>query len=259
MTRVLSGNKILATPLIKDLNQDGSFNGWYNHPREGSRPGWVSGAGPHAFRREEMLEIGGYEEMFFGYGHEDDFWFHILRKNSWTTQYVESAVCAHQWHNRPIFEPTTGYANLSLIHILTMEIDDGTREPLANKQPLTIRKSPTVDEILLLVAETENLPMSDNFRQWKKEYIFGNMHVDDLFVWQRTIANEKLGKVAEIGEMITESTWAIMRESEARKVAAMAYGTWAQRASRCADIHATWAALSLDKAKRLIAEMTCAK
>jgi glycosyltransferase involved in cell wall biosynthesis len=249
---VESGNKILATPLIKDLAQDGSFAGWYNHPREGSRPGWVSGAGPHAFRKSEMEKIGGYEELFYGYGQEDNFWFHILRKNGWTIEYVESAVCAHQWHERPKFEPTTGYANLSLIHILTMEIEDGTREPIANKQPLVVHKSPTVEEVCSVLSDCTKLPMSKTFREW--EYKRDGMHVDDLFVYQRNIANEKLGDVSEIGEMITESAWAVLREAECRKVAALAYGTWAQRATRCADIHATWAAMSLEKARRLIGE-----
>jgi hypothetical protein len=251
--RVESGEKILATPLIKDLNQDGSFAGWYNHPSEGSRPGWVSGAGPHAFRKSQMEQIGGYEELYYGYGGEDNFWLYLLGKNGWKIEYVESAVCAHQWHERPKYEPTTGYANRSLTNILVMEIDEGKREPIANKQLLEVYDSPTVREFLAVLADTKELPMSKAFTKWRDRWASTYfMHVDDLFVVQRTVANEGLGKMSEIGEMITESAWASMREVEARRVASLAYGTWAQRALHCADIHATWAHHSLKKAKQLI-------
>jgi hypothetical protein len=252
VVRVLGGNKILATPLIKDLNQDGSFNGWYNHPREGSRPGWVSGAGPHAFRRTQMLDFGGYCELFFGYGHEDDAFFYMLRKNGWSIEYVESAICAHQWHERTQFEPITGYANRSLIRLLTTEIEDGTRKPLPN-EPLTIYQSPTIQEFLDVLVETEQLPMSKRFTEWRDCWAStGIMHADDLFVVQRDVANEGLGKVSEIGEMILESSWASMRETEAILAAIYTHGQWKERITRCAKIHATWAHLSLQRAKRLI-------
>jgi cellulose synthase/poly-beta-1,6-N-acetylglucosamine synthase-like glycosyltransferase len=254
VVRVLGGHKILATPLIEDLNQDGTFAGWYNHPTEGSRPGWVSGAGPHCFRREEMLEVGGYEELFYGYGGEDNYLFFLLKKNGWSVEYVESALCGHQWHERTKYEPTTGYANRSLINILTMEVDRGTRAPVANKEPLDLRESPNVSELNNVLLRTNYFPMSDTFSKWRAEWlqIGTETHPDNLFVVQRIVANEGLGKVSEIGEALTECAWAILRETEARFVAALAYGNWKTRASFCADIHATWAALSLDKAKQLM-------
>jgi glycosyltransferase involved in cell wall biosynthesis len=254
VVRVVGGKKILATPLIKDLNQDGSFNGWYNHPREGSRPGWVSGAGPHAFRREEMLEIGGYEELFYGYGGEDNFLFYILRKNGWSVEYVESAVCAHQWHERTKYEPTTGYANRSLINILTMEIEEGKRKPLANFEPVVFLDGPDIGQFLEVLDRCSKLPMSDTFKEWAYKWTEAGMHADDIFVYQRTLANEGKGKVSEIAEMVTESVWASKRQAECLQVAAFAEGAWARRAERCADIHATWAHLSLERAKRLIRE-----
>jgi glycosyltransferase involved in cell wall biosynthesis len=265
VARVESGTKIMATPLIKDLAQDGTFAGWYNHPREGSRPGWISGAGPHAFRRAEMLEIGGYEELLWGYGHEDDLLFFMLRKNGWSIKYVESAVCAHQWHERTKFEPITGYTNRALIRILTMEIEDGFRPPIANKYPLLIDTSVTASVIHLWAVAALEHGMSDTFKQWMKDWDAGKRHPDDIFVAQRTIANEGLGKASQIGEMITEAAWAVIRGEEARtvafnaKMAARSTGRtdcirWAERAGRCADITHTWAARALARAGKLMAQ-----
>jgi hypothetical protein len=256
VARVESREKILATPLIKDLLPDGSFTNWYNHPTEGSRPGWVSGAGPHVFRRTEMLEIGGYEELFYGYGGEDNFWLHLLRKNGWSIEYVESAICAHQWHERTKYEPVTGYANRALINILIMEIEDGKRLPIANRQPLEIDTSVTEQDVTAMIGMVIS-QMSRTFKTWAIDcWMNGNRNPDITFVAQRTIANEGMGKVSEIGEMVTEAAWAVIRTKEARKVAEQAQAEgktgWAKLASQRADITHTWAARSLARARKLL-------
>lgn len=153
-----------------------------------------------------MLEVGGYEENFYGYGFEDGFLFYILRKNGWSIEYVESAVCAHQWHERTKYEPVTGYANRSLLNILTMEIEDGTRLPLANKEPLRLETAVAEEQITGAVRMALSLPMSRTFKDWAIEcWMNGNKNPDITFVHQRTIANEGMGKVSQIGEMITEA------------------------------------------------------
>jgi len=254
VVRVLGGEKILATPLIEDLAEDGSFAGWYNHPTAGSRPGWVSGAGPHAFRRKEMLEIGGYEELFYGYGHEDDFFFYILRKNGWKIEYVDSALCAHQWHERTKFEPTTGYANRSLIRILTMDIDEGKRQPLANigSPEWAYVSFLDVDE---LISKGLMRGLGKTYDDWAQQHWQqGDLHPDTTFVAQRTIANEGHGRISEVGEMITEAAWAVIRSREAKSIAdnLASPKVWALRARKCAVIHSTWASRSLHKAYRLM-------
>jgi glycosyltransferase involved in cell wall biosynthesis len=250
--------KVLATALVADLAPDGSFAGWYNHPREGSRPGWISGSGPHAFRREEMLEIGGYEELFYGYGGEDNFLFYILRKNGWSIEYVESAVCAHQWHERTKYEPVTGYANRSLINTLIMEIEEGTRLPTANKAPFNFAPAIEEEQITAAVITALDLPMSRTFKTWAVEWLDGNKNADITFVYQRDIANEGLGKVSQIGEMITEAAWGFIRAHEAYHVADTAKCDgklgWAERAERCGDIDATWASRALARAHKLMEE-----
>lgn len=256
VARVESKPKVLATPLIKDLAPDGSFAGWYNHPREGSRPGWISGAGPHAAYREALLELGGYDENFYGYGGEDNYWFYLLRKNGWSIEYVESAVCAHQWHERVKYEPVTGYANRSLTNILIMEIEDGVRLPLANKEPLRFYAAIEEEQIAGAISVALNsFPMTKTFKSWAVEWINGNRNPDITFVYQRNIANEGLGGIYEIGEMITESAWAFVRAQEAYKEASLTPDEkWAARAERCGDIDATWASRALARAWKLMGE-----
>jgi glycosyltransferase involved in cell wall biosynthesis len=259
VARVEGKPKVLATPLIKDLAPDGSFAGWYNHPTEGSRPGWISGAGPHAFRKSEMAEIGGYEEEFYGYGGEDNYLFYLLRKNGWSIEYVESAVCAHQWHERVKYEPVTGYANRSLTNILIMEIEDGTRLPLANKEPLRFDPAIEEEQITAAVTAALNLPMSRTFKSWAVDFwLSGNKNPDLTFIYQRDIANEGMGKVSLIGEMITEAAWAFIRAHEAYHVADTAKCDgkliWSARAERCGDIDATWASRALARAHKLMEE-----
>jgi len=253
--RVQSKPKVMATPLIKDLHPDGSFAGWYNHPTEGSRPGWVSGAGPHAIRREDFLTFGGYEEMFYGYGGEDNYWLFLLKKNGFSIEYVESAVCAHQWHERMKYEPVTGYANRALINTLIMEIEAGQRPALANCQPLQIDTSVTIDDVTMAVcAALRRGDMTHKFKTWAVDcWLQGNRHPDVTFIWQREIANEGMGGVYEIGEMITEAAWALARAEEACTVAANTNDSaWATRALWCAKITHTWAFRSIERARKLM-------
>lgn len=251
--RVCSGNKIMATPLIRELNQDGLPAGWYNHPREGTRPGWISGAGPHAFRREEMLQIGGYEEMFYGYGHEDDYFLHLLRANGWSIEYVESAVCAHQWHERFKFEPITGYANRALIRTLIMDIEEGRRKPLANYKPLEVEFDVTPKMLLNLIYDTWDYPFSETYKTWvDKCWLHGDKHPDVTFVAQRTVANEGRGLISELGEMITECAWSLTRLDEAvEESEKTSFPSWCNRCRHAALIHGTWATHAYSRARKL--------
>ena len=249
--------RILATPLIKDLAEDGSFENWANHPREGSRPGWVSGAGPHAFRRKEILEIGGYEEMFYGYGHEDDYLFYVLRKNGWEIRYVEEAVCAHQWHPRMIFEPITGYANRALIRIFYTEIESGVRKPVMNAGPLILASDIGEENIAeWITMACSKLGMSDTFKVWAHCWNAGDRRPDEIFVAQRIIADEKLGLPSQVGEMITEAAWATIRAHEAGIAESNALRDnmphWATRVHRCKEIQLTWASRAIGTASQLI-------
>jgi hypothetical protein len=251
VARVESKPKVLATPLIKDLAPDGSFQGWYNHPTEGSRPGWVSGAGPHAAYREQLLE---YDSRYYGYGGEDNYWFYLLRKNGWSIEYVESAVCAHQWHERVKYEPVTGYANRALTNILIREIEDGERQPLPNGPPIKIDTSTVERDVTNAVTDAlRTQQMTMTFKAWATEWLNGNRNPDITFVYQRNIANEGIGGVYEIGEMISEAAWAIVRAEEAHCVALSAPDeNWAKRAKERADITHTWAARALARARKLM-------
>ena len=263
VARVTAGNKIFAHAYLKDLNADGSFNGWYNHPTEGSRPGWVSGSGPHCFYRHEMLEFaaggpGPYEELFYGYGSEDNHFFHSLRQSGWRLEYVPT-VCAHQSHERVKYEPVSGYANRALTNILYREMEDGFRPPIPNKYPLlvdtSVRESVIADWILFAQNRYE---MSTVFDFWAGLWNAGDRNPDDLFVLQRVIANEKLGVTSQIGEMITEAAWAVIRADEALTAHAVAeyqqFPVWAARCKKAWEIQLTWAARALARAAKLMQE-----
>ena len=88
-----------AVPLVQALEPDGSFLEWFCHPREGQRPGWT-GMFCHAFHRAEILKIGGYDEIFNGYGFDDDLLLYRLKRNGVKPQHIESVLVSHQWHSR---------------------------------------------------------------------------------------------------------------------------------------------------------------
>lgn len=261
VARVTAGDHIFAHAYLKDLNPDGSFNGWYNHPTEGSRPGWVSGSGPHCFYRQEMLEFcdgnpGPYCTDYFGYGGEDDHLFDCLRQSGWRLEYVNT-ICAHQSHERVKYEPVAGYANRALKNIHYREMRDGFRPPTPNKYPLlvdtSVRESVIADWIL--VAENR-YEMSNIFDVWAFLWRSGDRNPDDLFVLQRAVANEGLGIPSQIGEMIMEAAWSVIRADEALTAHAVAeyqqFPHWAARCKRSWEIQLTWAARALAYAAKLM-------
>lgn len=263
VTRVMAGTKILAHAYLKDLNQDGSFNDWYNHPTDGSRPGWVSGSGPHCFYRHEMLEFcdggpGPFDESMYGYGSEDDLAFYMLRKNGWRLEYVNT-ICAHQDHPRVKYEPVAGYANRALIRIYYIEMERGFRPPIPNKYPLLVDTSIRSEVIADWATLVQNrYQMSTTFDYWADLWRGGDRNPDDLFVIQRAVANEGLGKPSQVGEMIMEAAWAVIRADEALTAHAVAeyqqFPHWAARCKRCWEIQLTWAARALSEAARLMGE-----
>jgi GT2 family glycosyltransferase len=88
-----------VVPIVKSLTEEGGFAEWFCHPREGARPGWA-GFFVHVMHRSQILKIGGYDEIFQGYGFDDDLLLFRMKKNGIRTQFVESVLASHQWHPR---------------------------------------------------------------------------------------------------------------------------------------------------------------
>ena len=88
-----------AVPLVQSLGPRGEFIEWYNHPRLGARAGWT-GFFCHAMHRSQLMKIGGYDEGFRGYGHDDDLLLFRMKWNGIQPQFVEDVLVTHQWHTR---------------------------------------------------------------------------------------------------------------------------------------------------------------
>lgn len=87
-----------AVPFVKSVGPCGEFIEWYNHPTLGARAGWT-GFFCHAMHRNQLMKIGGYDEIFKGYGHDDDLLLFRMKHNGIQSHFVETLV-THQWHSR---------------------------------------------------------------------------------------------------------------------------------------------------------------
>lgn len=240
--RVLAG-RCVATGLLRNLDRDGNFVDWYNHPREGSRPGWVSGSGPFAMKKSDFYRVGGFEELFYGYGHEDDYFFYCCRKNGLNTEYVESAVCGHHDHPRVPYDQTTGYANRALMQILYYQVERGIRRPRANSQGLVTQEPPGHAEIAqaLHAANANAIPA---FAEWSLKYLTGDHRPEEAFVAHRRASNDK-GGWPQLCELAGEAAWGLCVHDQDLELANNTAGPWRNRVLRCASICGTWSRIAL--------------
>lgn len=247
---VVSGPKRVGTGLLRNLDKNDQFVDWYNHPAEGSRPGWKSGAGPIAIKRGAYHTIGGFEETFYGYGHEDDFFYYCLNKNGFDVQYVPTAVCGHRDHPRMPFEVITCQANRCLLRTLWTEIEDGKRFPLANYEPPIVRPLPESPDIAAFCNKAISLGAGQTFAKWYQAERTSPQTPEDTFVVHREIANEKPGgTLNQMCEMLVESVWAAKMHNIA--IAEAMSGVeprWEQRCFTSAQRMASWSAVAYGKA-----------
>lgn len=120
-----------AVPIVRSLEEDGAFIEWYCHPREGARPGWT-GFFVHAVHRSQILKIGGYDEIFKGYGFDDDLLLFRMKKNGIRTQFVESVLASHQWHFRHEGITQETEANRQIFVAKRDAVDSGREPNIAN-------------------------------------------------------------------------------------------------------------------------------
>lgn len=87
-----------AVPLVRSLSPTGKFVEWFCHPTLGGRPGWT-GMFCHAIHRKRLTDVGGYDEIFRGYGFDDDLLLYRLRRIGVVPRHINTLV-SHQWHER---------------------------------------------------------------------------------------------------------------------------------------------------------------
>lgn len=98
LVRPIETNAYLSTvPLVQALDKDGNFYDWYQHPTDQKRQGWIS-CFCQAVRRDRVMEIQGFDEVFNGYGCDDDIFEWRLRKSGVIFEYAKQVLVSHQWH-----------------------------------------------------------------------------------------------------------------------------------------------------------------
>lgn len=93
----------VTSAIVQSLNKDGIMEEWYVHPSEGRRAGWIVNF-CLAMKRQRVLNIGGFEESFVGYGHEDDYFMYCLRRGGARIEYAPKCLVQHQWHDRSDYD-----------------------------------------------------------------------------------------------------------------------------------------------------------
>jgi Glycosyltransferase like family 2 len=248
---LVNNPKCVATPLIRSLHEDGTFHEWFNHPPIPPHGGRISGTGPHTMWKEDFLRIGGYEEMFYGYGYDDNYMQYLVQRNGLKFDYVEDVMCSHPFHTRLKYEPVTGFANRALVRTLILEIEDGKRQPIANSQPLDIDLSAKEQDIDDIVALVRHFPRSaDIFENWYVRCWQYDKNPDHIAEGHRGVACDRSYPCWLMDEYIIEAAWGIIRAKMGRETAAKE-PEWAAIANRAADITHTWGSRALAKAHEL--------
>lgn len=226
--------KTLAASKTKVLDPDGKEIGWLS--------GFV-GACPSAIDRATAVEIGGYEEQFFGYGCEDDWYIQLLLWNGIKTQRTES-IAAHQWHSSHPFEPFTGQANRALAWALTTEVLWGNRPPRANIGPIT--RQYTVTEPMLSELLSKIYPG-----------LVGQKDIDVIFDARNAASaaqneNPPSNPAAYAAQKAAEVAWGLSWASRCHDEAQRTTGPWAARLTKCQEHHLTLADSAYRAAQRVL-------
>jgi len=267
VTAVEASKQTLVMPVIKSLKADGSFDEWFSHPPKDGGGERLSGTGPHAFWRTEMVKTGGYEELFYGYGYDDNFFFYTLKMCGWTFKHLTETVCAHQFHDRLKYEPITGFANRALCRLLILEIEEGTRSHIANQTPLTIDLTAKESDVDSIIDEVRNFPrrkptlLEFEANVWDKdrEYNAVAQAHRDIACERSVPMTERESKTSIMDELICECAWGLVRARTARmtamEVIKEGQSDWPRIMNKAADITHTWASVALAKARKLRDEL----
>jgi glycosyltransferase involved in cell wall biosynthesis len=120
-----------SVPLVQALGSNGEFGEWYCHPRAGGRPGWT-GMFVHAVHRSQVLKVGGYDEIFQGYGFDDDLLLFRLKMNGVQPRHIETVLASHQWHPRHASLDKETRENQTIYVAKVLAIRQGLEPNIAN-------------------------------------------------------------------------------------------------------------------------------
>jgi glycosyltransferase involved in cell wall biosynthesis len=114
---------------VKALGRYDNFQEWYAGPERA--PGWFLDF-CQAVRRDKVMAINGFDELYEGYGFDDDDFALRLQASGVKYQWAMDVVCEHQWHFVP--DKSTNLSDRGRIRYNMMKeaIDAGRRSPVAN-------------------------------------------------------------------------------------------------------------------------------
>lgn len=129
---VLANPKVATTPIIESTDKDGKFFEWLVTPdwNQSHRAGWIINF-CLAVDRGMLLQIGGFEEAYVGYGGEDNQLMYSLRRISVVPQYVPNVYACHQWHDRSNYQFDTSDSEqrfAAFVH----QVEQEGQPPIAN-------------------------------------------------------------------------------------------------------------------------------
>ena len=164
--------KLLVSAMMQNEDGKGGVR-WNRHPSL-NEPNSASISSVNAIQRKSLLDIGGFEELFNGYGSDDDFSFFMWRRN-FKVEYSHEASATHQWHEGVPFDYPTGRANRAIFFRLRHEIEKGLRPPMANYNSSDVLDSAfstmnreMLNTIVRKIAGGNCIP---EFKEWANRWI----------------------------------------------------------------------------------------
>jgi glycosyltransferase involved in cell wall biosynthesis len=219
---VIDSPNLLVNCKMKMMAEDGVKWHWRSHPTEPPCPMWMHIGTPNAIRRDFILRMGGFEELFAGYGYDDDYFFYQIRKQG-ITKFSDQAEATHLWHPGIPYDYPTGRANRAICARLNHETNAGLRPPTANYRSRDVLDSEFYivnREILTPIIRSLLGKYSiSEFTEWAQGWLSGK--TDEHGDLAREIA-EKMGvlKICPV-IMAAESAWALRCAENAQQVGAI--------------------------------------
>lgn len=86
---------VTTVALVSARDGQGGFQEWYAGPVRS--PSWFLDF-CQAVRRSDVMDIGGFDEQYLGYGFDDDCFAFRLQSSGVSYRWAMNVECHHQWH-----------------------------------------------------------------------------------------------------------------------------------------------------------------
>lgn len=221
--------------------------------------GTSAGASPRALQRQAVLDIGGFEESFFGYGYEDDFFVYLLERNGILTVQPEGCSAVHQWHpsTEGGYEPFTGHANRSRCWGMALAIRWYDRPAQANIGPILMPEATL--ELDACVRHAYNTFSDSSYKQWAWSWMTGTRDDDAtlkaLNVAARVSSQVQQAVPASIAWRAAEAAWASIWAGRCASEYDRVKDSdpiWAARVLKCKECHDALVRISTGIIKRVL-------